>query len=73
MELSNNSRFVFKIVNVKLTPKCNVVFYINSNFSTNSIFNIVDKNRSFKLPLKTVLPDVKFFIFENFFWSKWKF
>lgn len=66
MELSNNSRFVFTIVNVKLTAKCNVVFYINSNFRTNSIFNIVDKNRSFKLPLKTVLPDVKFFIFEDF-------
>jgi hypothetical protein len=63
MELSNNSKFIIKIVNAKVTSKC-ILFYVNST-KTNAIFN-ADANNSFKLPLKTLLNNVKFCIFEKF-------
>lgn len=64
MELSNNSKFVITIVNAKVTPKRNLIFYINS-VNINNIFN-VDVDNSFKLPLETKLHNVKFYIFEKF-------
>jgi len=66
MELSNNAKFVVTIVNAKVTSKCNLFFYVNSN-NTNNIFNVdADMYNSFKLPLKTPLHNVKFCIFEKF-------
>ena len=66
MELSNNAKFVVTIVNAKVTSKCNLFFYVNSNY-TNNIFKVdADVDNSFKLPLKTLLHNVKFCIFEKF-------
>lgn len=62
MELSNNTKFVFTIVSAKVTSKCNLIFYVNSN-KMNNIFNA---DNSFELPLKSTLHNVKFFIFEKF-------
>jgi hypothetical protein len=63
IELSNDAKFIVTIVNAKITSKC-LFFYVNSN-KTNPIFN-ADANNSFKLPLKTKLHNVKFYIFEKF-------
>ena len=65
MELSNNSKFVFKIVNAKITRRSNLFFYVNSDIN-NSIFNLSNEYKSYKLPLSNLLRNVKFFIFENF-------
>jgi hypothetical protein len=66
MELSNNAKFIVTIVNAKVTSKCNLFFYVNSN-KTNAIFNVnIDIDNSFKLPLKTKMKNVNFIIFENF-------
>ena len=62
IELSNNTKFVVTIVNAKVKSKSKLIFYVNSNI-TNNIFNV---DNSLKLPLKTRLPNVNFFIFEKF-------
>lgn len=64
VELSNNVKFIIKIVNVKVTAKSNLIFYINST-KVNSIFNMDQDNRNHFLP-QTKLCNVKFFIFEHF-------
>jgi hypothetical protein len=63
IELSNDAKFIVTIVNAKVTSKC-LFFYVNST-KTNAIFNVGLSNL-FKLPLKTKLNNVKFFVFEKF-------
>jgi hypothetical protein len=64
MELFSDtySKFVFSVVDAKITCKSKLIFYVNSS-NPNNIFNL---DIPVTLSLKTKLNNVKFFIFDKF-------